>query len=116
MALFSFALFSAFAYVLDPLFHQIGFFVLADQTGLRIFWTFLYNTPIIPLTRFNNTVVMGSLLLSVVLIWPVFFSVKKGVIWYRENIDTKMQKWKIVKAVQGSKVYEFYQKIRKLGE
>jgi uncharacterized protein (TIGR03546 family) len=116
MALFSFAIFSAFAYVLDPLFHQFGFFILVDLSNLRALWTTLYNYPIIPLSKFNNTVVMGSLVSSVLLLFPVYLYVKKGVIWYRENIDTRMQKWKIVKLVKGSKIYDIYQKIRRLGD
>lgn len=116
MALFSFAVFSALAYIFDPLFHQFGFFILVDLTNLRTLWTALYNYPIIALSKFNNTVVMGSLISSLLLLFPVYFYAKKGVIWYRENIDTRMQKWKIVKIVKGSKLYDIYQKIRSLGD
>jgi len=116
MALFSFALFSGIAYLFDPLFHELGFYILVDLTGLREAWTGLYNVPIIALSKFNNTVVMGSLLSSLILLIPVYFGSKKGVVWYRENIDTKMQKWKIVKVIKGSKIYDIYQKIRNLGD
>jgi len=59
---------------------------------------------------------MGSLVSSLILTIPFFFLVRSGVIYYRENIDTKMQKWKIVQVVKGSKIYSFYEKIRNLGE
>jgi uncharacterized protein (TIGR03546 family) len=61
MALFSLAIFSATAYLLDPLFHHIGYFMLVDLTFLQGLWTTLYNLPIIALSRYNNTIVMGSL-------------------------------------------------------
>ena len=115
-ALFSFILFSAVAYLADPFFHDLGYVLLVDMESLKSFWTFLYNTPLIALSKYNNTVVMGSLVVAVVLAIPMFFLAKIGVIQYRENIDKKMQKWKIVQAVKGSKIYSFYEKIRNLGD
>lgn len=115
-AIFSFILFSAFAYLADPLFHNLGYFLLVDMESLKNLWTFLYNTPLVALSRYNNTVVIGSLVAALILSIPMFFLAKTGVIYYRENIDKKMQKWKIVQAVKGSKIYSFYEKIRNLGD
>jgi uncharacterized protein (TIGR03546 family) len=115
-AIFSFILFSTIAYLADPLFHDFGYFLLVDMENLKSFWTFLYNAPLIALSKYNNTVVMGSFIIACVLAIPVFFLAKSGVIYYRENIDTKMQKWKIVQAVKGSKIYSIYEKIRNLGD
>jgi uncharacterized protein (TIGR03546 family) len=111
MAIFSFIIFSGIAYLLDPTFHNIGFFLLVDMTSLKAFWTSLYNVPIIGLSRFNNTVVMGSFVTSLGLLFPVFFVSKKGVIAYREKIDPKFQKWKLVQAVKGTKIYSVYEKV-----
>ena len=110
VAIFSFAIFSGFAYLLDPLFHSFGYFLLVDLTFLHGIYTWLYNVPIIALTNFNNTVVMGSLVSSIILLIPVFILVKKGVIQYRASVLQRMEKWKIVKAVKGTKVYEWYSK------
>ena len=101
---------------MDPLFHHFGYFILVDLSFLKGLWTTLYNVPVIALSKYNNTVVMGSLATSLLLCLPVFLLVKKGIISYRENIDTKMQKWKIVQMVKGSKLYSIYQKIRNLGD
>jgi uncharacterized protein (TIGR03546 family) len=84
--------------------------------SLKNLWTFLYNTPLVALSRYNNTIVSGSLVAALILSIPMFFLAKTGVIYYRENIDKKMQKWKIVQAVKGSKIYSFYEKIRNLGD
>ena len=116
VAIFSFGIFSGFAYLLDPLFHNLGYYLLVDVSSLHGLWTTLYNMPIIALSRFNNTVVMGSLVVSILLILPVFLLTKKGVILYREKLESKFQKFKIVQLVKGSKIYSIYEKIKNLGE
>jgi uncharacterized protein (TIGR03546 family) len=115
-AIYSFILFSAIAYLADPLFHNLGYFILVDMVNLKSLWTYLYNLPVVALSRYNNTVVIGSLTMAVILSLPTFFLAKSGIIYYRENIDQKMQKWKIVQVVKGSKIYSFYDKIKKLGD
>ncbi|RKY75880.1 DUF2062 domain-containing protein [candidate division KSB1 bacterium] len=115
-AMLAFALFSFFAWLLDPLFHSIGYFVLVKLTFLTPLWTSLYNAPIAPFTRFNNTITMGSLLLSLVLLVPNYLLFKRFVIRYRDSWNEKIQKWKITKILQGSKLVKFYLKIRNLGD
>jgi uncharacterized protein (TIGR03546 family) len=112
----SYMIFSLFAYIFDPLFHSLGYFVLVDISELHGLWTALYNIPIVALSNFNNTVLMGSLLVSLILLLPVYFLIKTGVIAYRENIDAKIQKWKIVNAIKGSKIYSWYEKLKSIGE
>lgn len=115
-ALYSFLLFSAVAYLADPLFHNFGYFLLVDMESLKNLWAFIYNLPLVSLSRYNNTVVIGSLLVALLLAFPMFFLTKSGILYYRENIDQKMQKWKIVQAIKGSKIYSFYDKIKNLGD
>ena len=115
-AIFAFIIFSGIAYLLDPLFHSFGYFILVDLSFLKSLWTTLYNIPVIALSKYNNTVVMGSLVTALLLCPPVLFLVKRGIIYYRDHIDSKIQKWKIVQVVKGSKIYNIYQKIRNLGD
>jgi len=115
MAIFSFLLFSGFAYIFDPMFHSLGFWILVEIPALKGLWTTMYNAPIIGLSKFNNTVVMGSLVVSLVLLIPAYFAVKWFVVYYRQHIDAKMQKWKIVQMIKGSKIYNLYEKIRNIG-
>lgn len=112
MAILGFLVFSAFAYLLDPVFHSFGYFLLVDLTVLNGLWTFLYNIPVIALSRFNNTVIMGSLVSSLLIFVPVYFLAKRGVVQYREKLDPKIQKFKIVQAVKASKFYSVYEKIQ----
>ena len=71
-ALLSLTLFSLIAFLLDPLFHWLGYQILVNADALRGTWTWMYNAPLAPLTRFNNTVVMGSFVAALVLFIPVF--------------------------------------------
>jgi uncharacterized protein (TIGR03546 family) len=114
-AIFSFILFSAFAYIFDPLFHSLGYYLLAEQISLNEFWTAFFNSPILGLSNLNNTVVLGSFLVSLILLLPMFFLMKKFIIVYRENIDSRLQKLKIVQTIKGSKIYIWYEKIKNLG-
>ena len=116
MALFSFAIFSGVAYLADPLFHNLGFFVLADVKALHGLWSALYNVPIIALSRFNNTVVTGSLLSALILLLPLYFLIKKSVLIYREKLEPLLLKLKIVKVIKGTKFYSVYEKIANWSE
>ena len=53
------ALFVPLGFILDPVFHAIGLSLL-EAPSLRPLWTGWYNTPLIPYTNFNNSVVLGS--------------------------------------------------------
>ena len=114
-ALFAFAIFSGAAYLLDPLFHNLGYYLLTGLPALTDFWTALYSFPVIALSRYNNTVVAGSLAVSLLLILPVFPAAKYFVLYYRSHIDPALQKFKIVQIVKGSKFYTVYDKLKGLG-
>jgi uncharacterized protein (TIGR03546 family) len=89
--------------------------VLQDIGALQGLWTALYNYPPMTLTRFNNTVVMGAMVLGVVgaIVWfPIL-------IWlvdvYRERVLGWVQRLWITRVITGSKVFEFYQRVTSLG-
>ena len=113
-ALLSLTLFSLFAFLLDPLFHWLGYQILVNADALRGAWTWMYNAPLAPLTRFNNTVVMGSFVAAFVLFVPVFVGMKHFVVAYRTHIYARVEKWKIYKIINRSTLVRWYQKIRDL--
>lgn len=115
-AILSFTLFSVVAYLLDPLFHWLGYQLLVNVEALKDLWTTLYNAPIAPLTRFNNTVVMGSFLAAIVLSLPVYFGMKQFVIAYRATIGAKVERWKIYQIVSKSAIVRWYDRIKNFGE
>jgi len=111
---FALFLFSFVAYLFDPIFHDLGYFVLANLETMRGLWTSLYNMPVAPFTRFYNTVVMGSLLIALLLTYPVYLGAKQGIISYRRSWGEKIEKSKFVKAIKGSALFKWYVKIRDL--
>jgi uncharacterized protein (TIGR03546 family) len=115
-ALFAFAIFSGFAYLLDPVLHSIGYFLLVDLQSLKSLWTSFHNLPIFPYTRFNNTVVMGSLIISFVLLVPIYYSAKNFVITYRQKYEPRVSNWKWVKYLKSTQVYQMYDRLKFLGD
>lgn len=116
MAIAAFILFSLFAYLLDPLFHSLGYWLLVDLEGLRPLWLFVSTTPGLAWANLNNTVVLGSLVVALLLIVPMYFFTKWWVRQYREKIDARLQKWKVFQILKGSKLYQLYNKFSHLGE
>src|SRR5687767_4125699 len=63
-------MFVPIGFLLDPVFDAVGSRLLTAES-LRPLWTDLTNTPILPYTNFNNTVVLGSFVSWVVLAVPI---------------------------------------------
>ncbi len=109
------ALFSALAFALDPLFHQIGLAILTTP-ALSGLWTELYNSTLWRLERFNNSIVMGSLVLSLALFVPMVLVGNTLVRRYREHVLQWVMRSRIMQAFQASKLYGYYQTVRGWGE
>jgi uncharacterized protein (TIGR03546 family) len=114
-ALLSLTLCSLLAYILDPVFHTLGFALLVQVDALHGLWTWMYNVPIAPLTRFNNTVVMGSLAFAFVCFVPLFVGMKRFVVAYRTHVGSRIEKWKVYQIIKQSTLIQWYTKIRSLG-
>ncbi|MEK7287982.1 MAG: TIGR03546 family protein [Elusimicrobiota bacterium] len=109
-ALLAAALFTPIGFALDPLAHRIGQALLGSD-GLRPLWTALYNLPVIPWTQFNNTAVLGQLVLGLAFFAPLYFMGKKSVAWYKERLAARVEKLKIVQALKAFKIYQWYERI-----
>ena len=114
-ALVAVTFFKIIAYLVDPAFHSLGFYLLTQIESLKGFYTKLYNAPLAPLTRFNNTVVIGSLVAALILMTPVYFGMKLFVIQYRAKIHDNLKKMKIYQLIDQSKFVNYYKKIRDFG-
>jgi len=95
-AFLAWAVYEILSFALDPLFDVIGYQILSIGS-LNAFYTWLYNLPVVPFTKFNNTVVMGSLIVGIILIIPNMIIAKKLLVYYRTHLRDKVSKWKIVK-------------------
>ena len=78
-------IFSLFSFLLYPFEHKIGSYLLITNTSLKDLWTSLYNAPIIPYTHFNNTVMIGSLVIAALLFLPLYFLMKSFIVVYRKK-------------------------------
>ncbi|MFA7567741.1 MAG: TIGR03546 family protein [Alkalispirochaeta sp.] len=83
----------------DPALHSLGAAVLTNERLYPLF-TALYNVPIVPFTRFNNTVVAGGFVAGVVLWIPLFFLSRLLVVVYRKKVHPRIANSKLVKAFQ----------------
>jgi uncharacterized protein (TIGR03546 family) len=105
------ALFVPLGFLLDPVFDRIGASLL-QAPSLRPMWTSWYNTPLVPYTNFNNTVVLGSVVGWLVLAVPIFFAARWGIARYRATIGERVRQSKFYKAVTASQVYNWYKLFR----
>jgi uncharacterized protein (TIGR03546 family) len=105
------ALFVPIGFLLDPLFDKIGLSLLSAPS-LRPLWTDWTNTPVLPFTNFNNTVVLGSFVSWVVLAIPIFFAARYGIARYRATVGERVRQSRFYKAVTASQVYNVYKLFR----
>jgi uncharacterized protein (TIGR03546 family) len=97
-------------FALDPLFDAVGS-ALLRAPALRGLWTTLSNTPVVPFTNFNNSVVLGSFVAWVVLLLPIFFLARWGVAKYRERVYARLRKMRFFQAVTASGWYSTYKSL-----
>ena len=100
--LLAWAFFSGIAYLLDPVFHEVGKSIL-NYPQLSAFWTDLYNQPLWRISRFNNTIVMGSLAVSLVAFIPVVLISNLLVTHYRSDVLEYVQNSRVFKFLKTSK-------------
>ena len=112
--LLSLGVFSGFAYLLDPVFHWNGLQILT-MPSLEGLWTSMYNCPVGRLSRFNNTIVMGSLVFSLVLFLPMYLLSNMLITHYRGHVLAWVEKTKLMQVFKASKLYQFYQTFSSLG-
>ena len=104
-------LFVPVGFLLDPVFDKIGVSLLTAPS-LRPLWTEWTNTPVLPYTDFNNTIVLGSLVSWVVLAIPIFFAARYGVAKYRATVGERVRQSRFYKAITASQVYNIYKMFR----
>ncbi len=102
--------FTGIAYLLDPLFHRLGLAALTAGS-LEGLWTSLYNSTLWRLERFNNSIVMGSLLVSLALLGPLVLCLNWAIRRYRVHILAWVQKSRLMQAFTASKLYRAYQSV-----
>lgn len=113
MAILAFLIFSGIAYLADPAFHNLGTWLLENE-AYQSLWISMYNNEWWAMTRYYNTVVIGSFVSAVILSLPMFPGVIVFVKQYRKHIHERVQKWKVIKALKGSKLYSIYETVSRV--
>jgi len=108
-ALISAFFFKFIAYILDPLFHIVGKWALGIES-LQSTYTSFYNMPIMPFTRFNNTIVMGSGIISFAMTPFIFVLSVWLVNKYRVSVVEKFKETKVFKLWTKTSLYQWYYK------
>lgn len=113
-AAFLAAFFFAFiAWILDPMFHGLGSSIL-EMSALEPLFTAMYNMPLVPLTRFNNSIVMGAGVLAILLSPVIYFLSLYLILKYRSTVLAWIKQTKFWKAVQATSIYNWYYSYEKL--
>lgn len=107
-AMLGWVLFLPAGFALDPLFDQVGQALLIRAAPLESLWTGLANVPVIPLSNFNNTIVLGSFVSWALLTVPVYLLARWGVGQYRIKVFPRLASTRLFQAVRASRVYNLY--------
>ncbi len=99
--------FKFIAYLVDPLSNLIGKAIL-ENPSLKGLFVQMYNMPFVPLTRFNNSIVMGSGVIGFILVIPLYFVFKSLILKYRKTVVARFQETKVWKAWKATAVYKWY--------
>jgi uncharacterized protein (TIGR03546 family) len=104
------AFFSGIAYILDSVFHPIGQAVLT-AAPLQDLFTGMYNSTIWRIQKFNNSVVMGGFIFSIVAFIPLFLLSNLAVWRYRHHVLDWVRKTPLMKMIKASDFYHIYSTI-----
>lgn len=105
--------FAMVAYIFDPMFDQVGQVIL-EMESLKPLYTTMYNMPIVPFTKFYNSVVMGAGVVAIAMFPVIFVLTKILVKKYRLKVVAKFEKTKFWKAIKATSFYKWYAKYDQL--
>ena len=100
-------LFTPAGFLLDPVFDYLGAMLLG-LPWLQGVWTAVYNTPVLALSNFNNTIVLGSIVCWAILTLPIYVGSRAGVVHYRGTLGVMVRNSKYYKAIAASRVMTVY--------
>lgn len=107
----SFLVCSALAFALDPLFHQWGVAVLSAENWQPL-WQSLYASAGWRVSQFHHSITMGSLLFSLIMAPLVLFAGYWLVTQYRQRVQARFNKLRVVQLVKASKFWSLYESLR----
>ncbi len=91
------------------LFYLVGVWSVADRVGYYLLtaspvpasaWSFINHAPVLALLKWDHTLVLGGMLISLVLSLPVYAAAIWGVHTYRATVAERFARWNVVKSLQ----------------
>jgi uncharacterized protein (TIGR03546 family) len=104
------AVFALLAFSVDPMSIAIGESLLVDPDLVQS-WTQLYQSDVWRAFKFNHTLLLGSVVMSLILFLPTLIITRILIGLYRDRLMTWFEKLKISKLVKASKFYKVYEKL-----
>ena len=101
------------AILLTPILASLGNWVLSLES-LRNIFTSMYNLPLLPLTKFNHTVVMGGLVLSIILAPILYIIFHQLIKTYQLSVVEKIKNSKFYTTLKATTIIQWYLKYEKL--
>lgn len=95
--------FSWIGMLLDPIAHRLGLAVLGNA-WLDPLWSWCYELPFVAWTHFNNSVVMGNLLLGLVLFYPTLRLAERLAIRLRPLVVARLRKYRVAHLLLGTEL------------
>lgn len=102
--------FSGVAYLIDPFSELIGYEILTLSLFEPV-WVALYQSSVFRLLEYNNTLVMGSLLLALVFSPALYWMTKFLVIQYRQKFMSLVQRSRLSAWLKGGKLMAAYRQL-----
>ena len=99
----SFGLVSVIAWLADPALQATGLYIL-NMPALNELFTSMYNNGFWRILNFNNSVAMGSLVISAVLFLPVVLLMNLFIRKYRVGIERYLANSKLFRLIRDSKI------------
>ena len=106
-ALASAFFFALVAWFFDPVSAAVGSAIL-EAEALRPMFTMMYNMPLVPLTRFYNSITMGAGVVSVLLAPLIFLGGKHLISVYRANVMERFKRSRWWKLWTGTVMFKWY--------
>lgn len=96
---------------MDPFSDQLGWWLLSHPS-LTEMWTNLYNKPVMPWTDFNNSIVLGSLVIGLLLLYPMYRLSKPVFARYTEKVSAWAKRYWLTRVLLGA---EFADRLGSVG-
>jgi len=110
LLIISYPLFALIGFLLSPIFESFGLSMLQNESLIPM-WESFFNTLFGRWSNFYYSGVIGSFVFSIIVAIITFPLVKMMVRAYREKWLTRIEQYKVIKAIKASRFWQLYASI-----